>query len=722
MIVRELVTLLKYQVAGQAELNKYNNVQSASFKKNKALLDRFGNEIKTSYQRNTKESNRENDKRYQYELTVRYRLARLKERLEAQDTLRKQREATRQQRINERALEYELRARIKLNQQKERLERQERARQERETARKRRADEAEQKLQLQRAGQLAIAQGFVVGGLTGREILKDARTAGDIEASKNVLRGLTLASNPEMAKLTKVMQSLSLRQGISPLETLGGMTELGRAGFKASEIGTMVPSISKFGKNSQTTFDQASTMVTDAMFTFGKSTKDIPEITDSLTAALNETKLGFEDLSFYMKYAASSGKASGNDLKDVLFIGGLLAQAGFRGETGGTGARTIFTNAAALGKSPFGKRRQRMTLSKLGVNAWTPDDRLDLPAVFAQLGDKLKGKSRAEKLDVFNALFGRTAQNQALALMELMVNQPKEVARIQKGIFDSFDQTNKTFNIMNQGYNVEINKMKNSIELLRSEIGEQFTPVLSNVANKLQFFTEKIINATPGTKKFFAILIAGFAGLSAWAGLYTLVKITASLTGIQAVLGTIAASFTSPIFLWLVGLTTIGLVLEDIYQYLKGNNSVTGLLIDNLKKYFDKFKDYLSNVWIQIKERFHNMLADLKQAFIEFFTKTLPDAVKNLGSSLIPDSIENLISKLSGGSISTHGPNIPQSVKTMSNTSNKSVISIGDINVSVKNTNASAKEIADQTVLTLYSEFNGAVRNKPKQLPTAGKR
>ena len=81
--------------------------------------------------------------------------------------------------------------------------------------------------------------------------------------------------------------------------------------------------------------------------------------------------------------------------------------------------------------------------------------------------------------------------------------------------------------------------------------------------------------------------VANAAALAARVGLYVLLGATAVATGLAAVVAWLAANW--PLVLLGVAVGAVLLVPEDVYQFLTGGVSVTGVLVEKVKKFISDF-------------------------------------------------------------------------------------------------------------------------------------
>lgn len=177
------------------------------------------------------------------------------------------------------------------------------------------------------------------------------------------------------------------------------------------------------------------------------------------------------------------------------------------------------------------------------------------------------------------------------------------------------------------------------------------------------------------------------------------------------------AFFATPQGMLLAGLFALGLMLEDIYQWTQDNDSMTGKWIGT----YAEFKVSVIKMWGELKDAFNAAIDHFVQHWVNKWNsikQTTQEIVDQI-SALVPDWVKDLFSKgaqvavnISGGVDAVNSkfinPYAQQNVATsaqglayaaqagVQNTYSNGV-SIGDINVNVSNTNASAKDIARET-------------------------
>jgi TP901 family phage tail tape measure protein len=474
----------------------------------------------------------------------------------------------------------------------------------------------------------------------GRGIGQTAQTAGDIEENLNVVQALGNMDANGRKEMEKMVSELSQTTRFQPLQILEGMTELVKAGYKEEELKRLTPEIIHFATASRTqNFDKAMALVTDMLFSYGMKTNQAGEATDKLTVGLNESKLGIEDLQTSLKYAAPAANAVGMGLGETVATLAILAQMGFKGSTGGTGFRRIVTMSATKDKQT--RSRQRKSLKDVGIeNAFDPvTDNMNILKVLSELGHKLKGKKRADKIGIANDLFGLTAQNQALAIMNFLEKFPDKAKHIIDQSTKNYEgQTKKITDVINQGFNFDLSKTKATLTEVSNKIGKDLHPYLKVTMDLVSKLAKKFIEADPQVRRFaIAIGILGFAflGLAAAVGAVSL-----SSKFMWPFLLSVAA-LTGKILLFAGALYLAYLAIEDYAYALMGHESRSKKILDGINKawkevygfdipdLFVGFFEFIDKWFPKIGDVFGNGLNAITQFFANAFDFIIPNIVND---------------------------------------------------------------------------------------------
>ena len=504
-------------------------------------------------------------------------------------------------------------------------------------------------------GEIDRGKAFINGGLaTGTKSLFDSSfnflkdsvgKSADIQQETNRVRGFGGLSEKETKEIKKMAMDMSKNSSRNTaVQILEGMTELAKAGYKGNNLKTLTNPILDFSTASDVSFEQAATLSTDMLTTFKMKLTDISKVTNILTAGLNESKLGFQDLSYGLKYMAPTAAMAGMNLEKTVTTLALLSQAGLKGSTPGTSSRKIITDiATSLNflqeedpkfKTRKGKKRQKASLSQLGINekdVFTKDangkESLDLINTLRLLAKKTKGMSKAKQISTLTDIFGKTAQNAAAILGNI---DAKELDRLVSSINKSYKgkksetAVGRALNVLGQGVNPQINKTLNSFTVLQDKISEGLLPIIEKFLKKIQDLFNWLSNLPDWITNIGTILLvaipAVLAYLTAWFGIQALISVLATL-GVAITTTTVLGALMP--LAWLAGIALVGFVLWDLWNVFATGKGVIADLFNSVMKWFgvdipamfdamlpkieywaEKFKNIFSNIWGFIKNGF----------------------------------------------------------------------------------------------------------------------
>lgn len=171
-----------------------------------------------------------------------------------------------------------------------------------------------------------------------------ARFAVQDESSLAQFQAIATASNSETARLNAAMKELGQNTRFTNLQIAEGATLLAQAGLSARDTEPALKSIAELATAAGTEFRQAADVMTSISNIWGYNTAQMGQTADILTAALNQTKLGMDQMQLGIQYAGNTAVDAGVDFVELTAIMGGMAQAGIRsGSTIGTGLRTMLT-------------------------------------------------------------------------------------------------------------------------------------------------------------------------------------------------------------------------------------------------------------------------------------------------------------------------------------------------------------------------------------------
>jgi len=130
-------------------------------------------------------------------------------------------------------------------------------------------------------------------------------------------------------------------------EVSGLMKVLAQAGVKMEQLPAVSAAVGMFATATGSSPAVSADLTTTAMNVFGITAENVAKITNSMTAALNESKLSTEGLATAFNYLAPQAAQLGLSLEQTLGMIATQAQAGIKPSTIGTGLSQLLKDLAA---------------------------------------------------------------------------------------------------------------------------------------------------------------------------------------------------------------------------------------------------------------------------------------------------------------------------------------------------------------------------------------
>lgn len=160
------------------------------------------------------------------------------------------------------------------------------------------------------------------------------------QALKN-LQAITSATNPEIAALRDVILDVAENTRYSANEISEAAVTLGQAGFTASESLDVLRSVADLSTGTLSSMSDASDLLTSALRAFGENAQQSSRFADVFASAINRSKLDVQKLRIAFNYLGPIANQVGLDLENTAAATMVLANAGLRGSTIGTGFRRV---------------------------------------------------------------------------------------------------------------------------------------------------------------------------------------------------------------------------------------------------------------------------------------------------------------------------------------------------------------------------------------------
>lgn len=294
------------------------------------------------------------------------------------------------------------------------------------------------------------------------------------------------ATDEEIVNLTELTKELGATTRYTAKESAEGLEFLAMAGLSASESMEALPQTLKLAQASATGLGNTADILTNIMAGYDIAVGDLANTTDILTAGFTSSNTNLMELGGAFKYVGPVAASMGYELESTTAILGKLADAGYKGEQGGTALRNIMIALAApagnVGKlmKELGVNTEEMgidladsanALKSLGVNVKDAEGNLaPFPDIMQQLQAGLdKIPDPADRAATLIEVFGKRGGPQMAALL----NQGADsVAGLESKIRSLGGITDKVATDMEAGIGGALRGLRSAFESTALAVGE----------------------------------------------------------------------------------------------------------------------------------------------------------------------------------------------------------------------------------------------------------
>lgn len=250
-----------------------------------------------------------------------------------------------------------------------------------------------------------------------------------------------------------------------------------RAGLNAQQAAATLAPAMNLAAAQAGDLDTVSNNLVGTIMAFGDSFDNAEKYADVFANACNNSKLEINSLTEAMGVAAPVFHAAGYEVKDAALYMGVMANANIDASTA---ANALKTGMARL-ISPTQQAADWM--QKLNVNVTNADGSMkDSVTIQKELHDAFAGLSESEQLAAASAIFGKNQMSNWLALIN---TAPEDVEALSKSL-DKEGTVAEQSAAMMEGFGGSMEKLKSSVDVAATSLGEALAPTISAVADKIQ--------------------------------------------------------------------------------------------------------------------------------------------------------------------------------------------------------------------------------------------
>lgn len=431
------------------------------------------------------------------------------------------------------------------------------------------------------------------------------------------LTNKTMGNTAEEAELlNKAMKDAAANSTFGMKDAATATLNFARAGLDAEQAASALAPAMNLAAGEGGDLDTVSAGLVATINGFHGSFEDAGHYADVFAAACNNSALDVDSLSHAMSVAAPIFSSAGYSVNDAALYMGVMANNGIDADKA---ANSLKTGLARL-VSPAKEGAEMM--DKLGISVTNSDGTMKSSIqIQKELHDAFGKLSESEQIAAASAIFGK---NQMAPWLALINTAPEDVGKLNESLETCAGTTDEMAEAMMSGFGGSLEKLKSSIDVLVTSIGEALAPTIQKVAEFIQGLVDKFNALTPAQQE--TIVKIGLVVAALGPLLIVVGKVISSIgtimtwapkivSGVQSVIGIGSKLMGGLQALW-------GVILANpIVLIVAAIAAAVAAFI-----YFWNTSEEFRQFWINLWEAIKTAVSTVVQAIATFFTQTIPEA------------------------------------------------------------------------------------------------
>lgn len=331
------------------------------------------------------------------------------------------------------------------------------------------------------------------------------QTASDFEASMSQVGAITGATGSDFDALRDKAVQLGKDTVFSSSEVADAMVEMGKAGWSSQQIIAGMEGVLDAASASGENLSTVSTIMADAMTTFGISAEDATHVADVLTQTANAGTISISDLGESFKYIGPSAAAAGFSFEDVNTALLAMSQSGIKASQAGTSLRGLFVNLV----KPTDDMKTAM--NELGIEITNSDGTFkSLDDIIANLRSSMSGLTDEQKAYYSSVIAGKTGLS---GMMSLLNMSQEEYDQLAASIDNCGGVADETAAIMQDNLKNDVEQLTGSLEAMSITLMKNLEPFLRKVVQALEDAVNWFTDLDPTIQTATVVVLALVAAL-----------------------------------------------------------------------------------------------------------------------------------------------------------------------------------------------------------------
>ncbi len=308
------------------------------------------------------------------------------------------------------------------------------------------------------------------------------------------LTNKTMGNTAEEAEmLDRAMKEAAANSTFGMKDAATATLNFARAGLDAEQAAAALAPAMNLAAGEGGNLDTVSAGLVATINGFHGSFQEAEHYADVFAAACNNSALDVDSLSHAMSVAAPIFAAAGYSVNDAALYMGVMANNGIEADKA---ANSLKTGIARL-VSPAKEGAEMM--AQLGISVTNADGTMkDCVTIQRELHEAFSKLSESEQIAAASAIFGK---NQMAPWLALINTAPEDVGELDASLRNCAGTTNEMAEAMMSGFGGSLEKLKSSLDVLVTSIGQALAPTIQKVADFIQGLVDKFNALSPAQQE-----------------------------------------------------------------------------------------------------------------------------------------------------------------------------------------------------------------------------
>lgn len=415
------------------------------------------------------------------------------------------------------------------------------------------------------------------------------------------LTNSTMGNTAEQAEmLNKAMKDAAANSTYGMSDAATATLNFARAGLSAEQAASALAPAMNLAAGEGGNLDTVSGGLVATINGFGGSFDEAAQYADVFANACNNSALDIDSLSQSMSVAAPIFSAAGYKVNDAALYMGVMANKGIEANVAANSLKTGFARLVG------GSADVQKQLDALGVSIVNADGSMkDTVTIQKDLHEAFAGLSESEQIAAASTIFGKNQMSNWLALIN---TAPSEVSALSAAL-DEEGTTAEMAEAMMSGFGGSLEKLKSSVDVAKTSLGEALAPIILKVAEGIQKLVDWFNSLSPTAQRIIAVVGAIVAAIgpllviggTLLTGLGNIMIYGPMIMGMLAGVGPAIAGIAAPVAIAIGVIGALVIAGIALYKHWDQIKAIAKSLWDSIKATFEGIKTSIMNAWNAIK-------------------------------------------------------------------------------------------------------------------------